>query len=491
MIPAERPVVAAVARATGDLTMVETTFQFSEHLDNTSFYCGIDVHKRQITVSMLAVDETGNEHDKLEVFSTTKEGLEHFWGFVRKFRPVSFAMEATNVYHHVVSNLLFEKRAGAGWEYDVIVASPPDVSGIPGRSKNDRVDATLLARYLRAGFLVPCRRIDTPLEDIRGLFRSAAATSKDRTRLKNRIKKTLDRAGLRPARFDLNAHWARDLVFFLMDHDGTFGSYFNACIEQGGTMAKHAAALVRNKVKFEPYFDVTLTQGQKTLIRQALVELEFKTAQNAMLSVEIDGIIASCPGLRQKIMNIATVPGISPYSAAWLVAEVGDVARFKGNARKFLAYCGCCPKVKESDTVVYSSHLSRKSNKHARGIFFQAAKALCIATRRKSGLKAYANRIVEKKKHRSMKLAFMIVAAKIGRVVFAIIRDNVPFNTGLAGPAAGTCSRKKGVFTTTDRKLLRRAMRDLQRVASLDHLKRLSRDAAYFAKALERALGEN
>ena len=483
--------VAAVARATGDLTMVETTFQFSEHLDNTSFYCGIDVHKRQITVSMLAVDETGNEHDKLEAFSTTKEGLEHFWGFVRKYRPVSFAMEATNVYHHVVSNLLLEKREGADWEYNVIVASPPDVAGIPGRSKNDRIDATMLARYLKAGFLVPCRRIDTPLEDMRALFRSAAAVSKDRTRLKNRIKKTLDRAGLRPAGFDLNAHWARDLVFYLTEHDGTFGRYFKACTDEGGPMAGHAAALMRNKVKFEPYFDVTLTQGQKTLARQALVELEFKTAQNAMVSVEIDGIIASCPGLRQKITNIATVPGLSPYGAAWLVAEVGNVARFKGNVKKFLAYCGCCPKPRESGTVVYSSHVSRKSNKHARGIIFQAAKALCVATKQDSALRAYARKIVEKKRHRSMELAFMIVASKICRVVFAIMRDNVPFNTGLICPAAGTRPSRKGIFMTTDRKLLRRAIRDLQRVASLDHLKQLSRDAAYFANALERALGKN
>jgi transposase len=469
--------------------MVETTFQFSEYLDNTLFYCGIDVHKRQITVSMLAVDETGHEHDKLETFSTTKDGLEHFWGFVRKYRPVSFAMEATNVYHHVVSNLLFEKRTGADWEYDVIVASPPDVAGIPGRPKNDRIDATLLARYLRAGFLVAGRRIDTPLEDIRGLFRSAATVSKDRTRLKNRIKKTLDRAGLRPAGFDLNAHWARDLVYYLTDHDGTFGSYFNACIERGGPMSKHVTYLVRNKVKFESYFDVTLTQGQKTLIRQALVELEFKTAQNAMLSVEIDGIIASCPGLRQKIMNIASVPGISPYSAAWLVAEVGDLERFKGNKRKFLAYCGCCPKEKKSDKVVYSSHISRKSNKHARGILYHAAKALCFATRRESCLRVYANKVVANKRHRSMTLAFMIVAGKIARIVFAIMRDNVPFDTGMAG--SRTSPRKNGVFTTTDKKLLRRALRDLRRVASLEHMKRLSLNAAYFANALERALGEN
>ncbi|MHA1764344.1 MAG: hypothetical protein ACTSYC_11415, partial [Promethearchaeota archaeon] len=37
---------------------------------------------------------------------------------------------------------------------------------------------------------------------------------KDRTALKNRIKKTLDRAGIRPRFFNLNHQWTRGMVIY-------------------------------------------------------------------------------------------------------------------------------------------------------------------------------------------------------------------------------------------------------------------------------------
>ncbi len=308
--------------------MTSVTFEFSEDLDNAAYHCGIDVHKHQITVALIGKDDTGRENNAEDVFATTPAGLDHFWGYVGKYKPITFSMEATNVYHHIVSTFLEEKKKDAPWQYKIIIASPPDVAGIPGRQKFDVADAKTLARYAAVGLLKSGHEINVPLEDIRALFRSAMQVEKERTRLKNRIKKTLDRGGFRPFSLDFNYNWSRDFIYQLTNHEGTIGSFYEKCVGANSPVREHIPIVIRNKPRLEPYFNIQLSPGQLALVRQDMVELEFKTTRKTMLSVEIDRIIGSRPGLRQSIVNIASIPGISSYSAAWLIAEIGDVYRF-------------------------------------------------------------------------------------------------------------------------------------------------------------------
>jgi transposase len=474
----------------GEEHMTSTGFEFSEHLDNTRFNCGIDVHKHQITVAIVGKDDTGLEQVKEEVFATTPSGLSQFWGFTCKYKPVSFSMEATNVYHHVVVTFLEDKKKEAAWTYTIIIASPPDVAGVPGRQKNDAIDARTLARYAAAGLLKSGHEVIVPLEDMRSLFRSAVQVETERTRMKNRIKKTLDRGGFRPVGFNLNSNWSMDFIYQLTNHDGTIGEFYEKCIGANGPLPEHGSIVANNKPKLEPFFDVKLSPGQLALVRQDIVELEFKTARKAMLSVEIDRIICSRPGLRQRIHDISSIPGISPYTAAWLVAEIGDVKRFAGT-RPFLAYCGCCPRVMSTANKVYSCHVTRKSNKFVRTILYNAAMVVSCAVKKESALKAYAARTVARKRHQGMKLAFIIIAAKMARIIYAIMRDGVGFSPDLAKPRRPTNDDSGGFLTITDMKLLRRAKRMLSRVGTMDQLRGIAENAAYFANALEKVLQEN
>jgi transposase len=448
------------------------------------------VHKHQITVAIIGKDDSGVEKVVEEVFATTPAGLSHFWGFTRKYKPILFSMEATHVYHHVIVTFLDEKKRDAQWHYTIIIASPPDVAGIPGRQKFDAADAKALARYAAAGLLKSGHEINLPLEDMRTLFRSAMQVEKERTRLKNRIKKTLDRGGFRPVGLDFNANWSRDFVYQLTNHDDTIGTYYERCVGKESPVPDHVSKVTRNKPKLEPFFDINLSPGQLALVRQDMVELEFKTTRKAMLSVEIDRIICSRPGLRQRIHNISSIPGISPYTAAWLVAEIGDVTRFR-DVRCFLTYCGCNPRIMATDTKVYSCHVNRKSNKVIRTILFNAAKVVCIATRQESALKSHADHTMMRKRHRGLKLAFNITAAKMGRIIYAVLRDGVGFSPDLAKPRQPASEGDNGMLKITDKRLLRRAKNTLVRVGTLDQLKGIAKNAAYFADALDKVLRDD
>lgn len=467
--------------------MEEKIFKFNVNWTKSSFFCGIDVHKHELTVAIFSEDASKTEFLKTNVFQVNSQGLEQVWNFVKKYQPDSFAMEATGIFHHVIFNFLMKKREYVRWPFKVVVVNPADAKGLPGRPKHDKIDAINLAKYLSKGLLKNGKAIVQVLEDLKAIFRMAAHLERERTALKNRIIKTLDRAGIRPRRLNFNRDWAVSLLQHFIEFEGTLGTFLESAFEnEDHPLQTHRKKINKNIAYFIPFFGFSLTHAQRILIRQNLVELEFKTGRKSLLAVEIEQMIQDHPALRRHATHLATIPGISPFAAVWILAETGHIKQFPRH-RSFTAYSGCCPRVVSSAGKIYSAHTSRHSNPHLRTIFFNAATVVCNLLKADSDLKAYATRIVKRKAYRTHKLAQCIVAAKISRIVYAILRDGVPFNPNhLKG-----CNPSKKLdtqFTVADRKLIRRARNTLNRVKEMDKLGLLGSRAETLATGLDQLL---
>lgn len=467
--------------------MSKAQINFSRDWASAQFYCGIDVHKHELAVAIFARDDAGAEFTKHNVFRADPAGLSALWKFAVKYRPRAFAMEATGVYHHLVAQFLAARQEDCGWAFAVVVANPADSKGVPGRQQFDRADAETLARLLAAGVLKSNTVVVPALEDLKAIFRLAARLEVDRTALKNRAKKTLDRAGVRPAGLNLNSEWARAVLYFLTDFPGTVGDALAKCLEEEGALAQHRTTLRRNAAKFAPYAAVALSPTQQALLRQDLVELEFKTARKALLAVQVDIILATRPGLQQLAGHLASVPGFSPFSAAWLLAEVGPAARYQ-TGRAFLAFCGCCPRVVSSAGRVYSAHITRRSNKYARTIFYNAARVAIYALKEPSGLRDYAQRVLARKATRSPKLAIMIVASKLARIAYGILRNPAPFSSNMARPHSAAAQGTGGRFCVADRKVIRRASKCLEKAGEILRGNYFAADVRRLAEALDGVL---
>jgi transposase len=467
--------------------MENDNFNFSEDWAAARFACGIDVHKYQLATTIYARDDAGLEFVKHDIFHNDQAGLECLWRFAAKYRPAGFAMEATGVYHHALANFLAARQADCGWAFEVVIANPADARGIPGRQKYDRVDALTIARLYAAGVLKSSTLVVPALEDLKAVFRAAARLERDRTALKNRVKKTLDRAGIRPTGLNLNNEWARAFLYFLTDCQGTVGDALARCAGNESPIPDHRARVEKNAGMFAPYAGVALSPTQQALVRQDLVELEFKTSRKALLAVQVDLVLMARPGLRQVAGYLASVPGISPFSAVWLLAEIGSIARYPCT-RAFLSFCGCCPRLVKSDTKVYSAHVTRRSNKHVRTIFYAAATVVTNFVKEESALKTYAGRMVREKGPKRRKLALMIVAAKIARIVFGILQNPASFSPGLARPSCGGTAGTTGNFCVADRKILRKAKRCLARASEILDDNLLTPDMQRLSAALDAAL---
>lgn len=279
------------------------------------------------------------------------------------------------------------------------------------------------------------------------------------------------------------------LLHHLVRYDGTLGTFLEFVIKnENYPLQKNRTIIVKNIAEFIPFFEFSLTHAQRVLIRQNLVELEFKTGRKSLLAVEIEQMLQGHPALRKHAQNLATIPGISPFAAVWILAETGNIKQFPKH-RNFTAYCGCCPRVVSSAGKVYSAHTSRHSNAYLRTIFFNAAVVVCNILKADSYLKEYAERIVKRKAYRTHKLAQCIVAAKISRIAYAILRDGVRFNPDyLKDRHVSTLKEIDTQFTIADRKLIRRARNVLILVREMDELGILGSRAETLASGLDQVL---
>jgi len=380
---------------------------------------------------------------------------------------------------------LIAKRAQVGWAFKILVINPADASGIPNRQKNDKIDAENLAKYLAMGLLKGGKAIIEVIEDLKAIFRMALRIEKDRTALKNRVKKTLDRAGIRPKGMDLNLEWVREFLHFFLEKSEPLGAAIARIKVNQEVLKPHRNKLFKNLHKFAPYFEFSLSSAQRAMIRHDLIELDFKTARKRLLSVEIDQLILERPALREHAYNLSTIPGISPFSAVWILAEIGNIRQFR-SARQFLSYCGCVPRIVSSAGKIYSAHISRRSNTYLRIIFYNAAVVLCNLEKKESSLKNFARRTLDRKRPIATNLAYCVVATKIARIAYTLLKNPAPFDPSSDSRVKTRMTGNQAPnFNLTTKNLIRRARNSLRRMDNIQKLGMLGEHASILAEQLD------
>src|SRR5262249_33007945 len=104
--------------------------------------------------------------------------------------------------------------------------------------------------------------------------------------------------------------------------------------------------------------------GKVTSLRQLAGEL---TAEVTMLSEVIGDLLAGHRGYQV----IQQLPGIGPVLAAVIVAEIGDVSRFR-TAAQLCSWAGLTPRHRESDTKITRGHITRQGSRLLRWALIEA-----------------------------------------------------------------------------------------------------------------------
>ena len=282
------------------------------------YYIGIDLHKQDLV--MAVEDERGPVGRPRRLSCRDVEAI---CAAVERWKPFRAVVEASASYRW-----LHDLLTPLG---EVTLAHPLRLRAIAtARAKTDKLDAALLARLLRANLIpasyVPPARYQT----LRDLTRSRARLSHNATLAKNQVHALLARA---------NVHSPFKTPF------GVRGRRWLAGLDLGlgGNLARD----------------------------ELLRRLEHYGREIATLDTCLEQVAAEFP----EAAALDVLHGIGQYTALLIVAEIGEVGRFK-NARQVGAYAGLTARVHQSGRTEHRGGISKQGSRWLRWILVQAAMKL-------------------------------------------------------------------------------------------------------------------
>lgn len=302
------------------------------------YYVGLDLHKRYVTGCVL--DSQGVVVAETRRVAPTLEALLEWlmpWA-----RPVRVALEATLYWAW-----LHDRLTAAG--YEVAVAHPQQVKLIcHARCKTDPVDARKLADLLRTDLLPAIWIPDAQTRARRTLLRGRAWVVRVRTRVKGRIQAYLA---------------AENEPVPVSDLFGRGGRAWLATVALPAEVREQVDRLLR----LVAHLDAEIT-AQDRAVRQ----LARATPQAQLLE---------------------TIPGIGPFGALLLLAEIGTIARF-GSSHELAAYAGLVPSTRSSGGKTAHGSVGPAGSAWLKWLFVEAVQTL---KRRPGPVRSHYERLLRAK----------------------------------------------------------------------------------------------
>jgi len=300
---------------------------------NTVKFIGLDVHKKTITI---AIADKCREN-KPRVYGTIANELEAVDKFCRKMlssaSQLHFVYEAGpcgyGIYRHLTAK-----------GFDCMVAAPSLIPKKSGeRIKTDRRDATNLARLHRAGELSAVYVPDSADEAMRDLSRARQDAVHASRKAKQQLKALLLRHHIC---YSGRSAWSK--------------AYFR-------WLADIAMAYPAQQVALQEYIDA---------VHEAIGRVDRLTDQIRQL----------VPVWRMApvVSALQAARGVSLLVAVTLVAELGDLSRFR-KPSQLMAYLGLVPSEHSTGERLKRGGITKTGNRHARRALIEAAWAYRLPAR--------------------------------------------------------------------------------------------------------------
>lgn len=387
-------------------------------------YAGVDIAKVDHVIG--AVDETGAEVARPMQFKNSEAGFERCVAWLESVAEseddVFVGMEATGHYWMAC----FAHLTAAG--YRVCVVNPMQVhamrelKGMKG-VKNDRIDSWLIAETLRQGNYDETRLATDEVQALKQLTRYHQGLKQELATVKTQAICVLDA--------------------YFPEYAGLFSDMFGAASlrvlaecptpsevnrKRASTIAKLLSEGSRGRLGVDKAAQLKAAAKSSVGIRlgedAAAFQLKTMASQVEFLNGTIAKVEREVASLLAKVEpNITTIPGVSTTTGAQIVAEIGDVRRFK-SAASIVKYAGLNSGVDESGKhSAQGVPITKHGSPYLRRSLWLAANR---ARQYDPRLKAfYDKKRREGKPHR---VAVTAVARKLCHVVFAVMRDGEPYD---------------------------------------------------------------
>ena len=385
------------------------------------YIVGIDIGKNHHEASIVSPE--GKQIGHSLRFATTHKGADSLMSFI--FNNIGnssciFGMEATGHYWYPIYSFL--KARG----YTIYVINPIQSDSLRKmyirQTKNDSIDSFLIAEVIRFGQFTTTSMADENILAIRQLCRYRDSIISSRTEIKLRISTIMEQ--------------------IFPEYEKQFSSLWVST--SMGILEKYLTPENIENAPIDELFEIIkdkshnrLTIAKAISIKEAAADtFGIKIAQDAFsfqlkqlidrmnfLDKQIEALDCQILEYYEKFdCYLHTIPGIGMIAAATILAEIGDINRFKSSSA-LVAFAGIDPTVRQSGEFSSThNHMSKRGSPYLRHAIFLAATTCSFHN---SPLNAYYKKKRDQGKHHLT--ATGAVARKLTTIIYAVLRDSKPY----------------------------------------------------------------
>jgi transposase len=402
-------------------------------INTTTLFVGIDVSKKENTVRFM--DGNG---DTLSLF-TVPNNLDGAAKLHEKLRhtllhtdysKVMAGMESTSVYADHLAAFLRHDEFLRKWECKVYLINAKNISkfkeSYPELPKTDSIDTLIIADFLRFGRIPKSLYHDEKYLALRNLTRARFQAAQNLSREKTRFLDTLF------------------LKFSSLDSAKVFSNTFGAT-----SLAAACDFLTVDEIIYTPLADLTDFVNRKgkgkfadpeavAAALQAAARSSYRIPKtvndslNQLLAIRLVGIrsiedqiksldraIESYLAAFQNVL--ISIPGIGPVYSAGLMAEIGAIDRFDGQA-SLAKYAGLAwSKHQSGGFEAANTRMIASGNKYLKYYLLEAANKVQMHDAEFARYYRLKFREVPKHQH---KRALALTARKLVRLVYSLLSTN-------------------------------------------------------------------
>ena len=385
------------------------------------YIVGIDIGKNHHEASIVSPE--GKQIGRSLRFATTHKGADSLMSFIFKNignSPCVFGMEATGHYWYPIYSFLKAKG------YTICVINPIQSDSLRKmyirQTKNDSIDSFLIAEVIRFGQFTTTSMADENILAMRQLCRYRDSVISSRTEIKLRISTIMEQIFPEYEK-QFSSLWLSTSMGILEKYH-TPENIENAPIDELFEIIKdksHNKLTMKKAISIREAaadtFGIKIAQDAFSFqLKQLIDRMNFLDKQIEALDIEI------MKYYEQFDCYLHTIPGIGIIGAATILAEIGDISRFK-NSSALVAFAGIDPTVRQSGEFNSThNHMSKRGSPYLRHAIFLAATTCSFHN---SPLNAYYKKKRDQGKHHLT--ATGAVARKLTTVIYAVLRDSKPY----------------------------------------------------------------
>ena len=385
------------------------------------YIVGIDIGKNHHEASIVSPE--GKQIGRSLRFATTHKGADSLMSFIFKNignSPCVFGMEATGHYWYPIYSFLKAKG------YTIYVINPIQSDSLRKmyirQTKNDSIDSFLIAEVIRFGQFGTTSMADENILAMRQLCRYRDSVISSRTEIKLRIGTIMEQIFPEYEK-QFSSLWMSTSMGILEKYltpenieNAPIDELFEIIKDKSHNRLTKAKAISIKEAAADT-FGIKIAQDAFSFqLKQLIDRMNFLDKQIEALDIEI------MKYYEQFDCYLHTIPGIGMIGAATILAEIGDISRFK-NSSALVAFAGIDPTVRQSGEFNSThNHMSKRGSPYLRHAIFLAATTCSFHN---SPLNAYYKKKRDQGKHHLT--ATGAVARKLTTVIYAVLRDSKPY----------------------------------------------------------------